>query len=1319
MPEQLKALLSNITTQNAWYAAGGMGGLLGIFIVVYVLLWLIKKVRKPAIVKVPCGKPADCVMCNWMRGWLKAVMAAFNYLRTRREWRYQQPWVLMLGEHSAGKTSLLASVSAVWRQIPPARASELAVSGTSWHYFKRGVVIDPDGQLPVAAEESGDAKRWRDALVAINDLRPERPLDGIVMTLSARSLLHTTSNQRQILAKNIYHQLLQLQETIDFILPVYVVVTQCDDIEGYSAYWRAQPVERQAEIFGWSAPSQAASAAPAEWADAAFEILSERLRSLQIDVAASQNQVDQVDSFFLFPYHFKTLCDPLSAWLNVVFQPSAWNAGFLCRGIYFTGSIEANGVLEGKSRSDVAFVDQLFDQKVLAESRLARPTRHGVWSRNKLIRYLQISGIAAFSLLCIGLIVATIQFNHQIDAVVSALKLIEDTPAAIDGGDSCVPKDRVFELVTQIARINHHSLYWAIPASWVDNRVTQRSAKLIANTAFQRVILPGLACQLKQQTRQIESGGLVVASPSKDENTYQPFRRQMQSQASAIVELERNIQRFKDIAPISKEHRRASSANEETLMKEFIDLTRYAYGAPLPDSVARESGALAVALTEVHDRGYLDMPLRRQRFTTQLVLLAEELDKRFKQDVGSGASLLDALQKEQAPLMSNALQFSNWLNWTRTSWLGATSTSNPCEDIRGPLQPDLVSLVQDYGYDVKLERAASKFNTERCFLPSQRKLRDLTLAPYGLLFTEQAGVLDVNPAWKPELLGFPALVKLTFMQRGNLQSFVCQPASAGWRNAEVTEANSAVSEYQAFVKAQGLTVLGTSTAPRPLYDKLARSQLESVLNDDLQRAQMPPAASSPLQQVSLDAVSQADQQLAQMSSDLAKVVDPLTTALHSYGDLKFAASGAAVNQCALNFATDALGHIETLADVSRLYVPTPAKGNGLVYELGSVAVMKDYLARQVARAQVLAGYAGPFLKLIQGPTPVNDANIANSKTAIYWSNTVVQINNYVQGKDPTGQVGSLDNLFLKQLGDMTYANCNKVLAAYQSPALGNDLFSVRREALEAKVQTRCDDHKSADADELYHSITDRFNAQLQGRYPFADLGTRDAALSDVRAFFQYYDSQRSAMQTALTGLTDKRWTKPREFLTQLDATAAFFRSNLSAEDQSLPVKLSVTFRALPTASTGGEQLVGMALTAGSNAASFPNGVVTLDSPLDQMLALDLTWADRSVWQPVTDPQQSDLLVANLTATYAAMGPWSLFKLIDKHKPKTPRVDPLNPNRTMLEFVVPVQTRSVAGKPSTGSAHLFIGLDMSGVDPKTKVMVPIKLPVSFPRSAPSN
>jgi type VI secretion system protein ImpL len=1194
------------------------------------------------------------------------------------------------------------------------------------------VLIDPEGRVCDTHEEaSSGGKRWRALLEKIDDLRPERPLDKIILVVSARMLLTAGEDALLDLARDALRQVQEVRERFEFALPVYVVVTQCDAVPGFSAFWRAQPEARRDEIFGWSAPPAFASEEPPAWVEAAFASLCDRLRQVMLTVcaeadAASANLSDQearaasaaeateLDRFFLFPVSFRRLQAPLSRWFAEVFQPSDWDQSFFCRGLYFCGGVAADGVQVDGPRGDVDFLEGLLAERVFAEPHLALPTRKRVWSRNRLIRRAQIAALAALLGLFTLLGLAGFKLAQQMHTLDGAMRTLLSTRAISDPG-TCMEVGRFHDLLRQVARIDANSTYAAIPLSWVDDRAISHGADEISNASLQKLVMPAVACRLAKKAKQLIEGGAAVAkrvaeSPPAPTDPLADPRRAFLDYVAAVRALEDNLARFRVAARFS------SADQNEASLRLFSDLAAYAYDQPLPKDVMAERGALSASLARITFNPNVPLPEgARERYAQRIEHLAADLHSTLNHELAVGPELLAALEQPAPPPRASDERnhLVTWLEWMRQSWLGSTKLSNPCETIRGATAPALADLVHRHGYPERLGTLADTFDVNLCYQPAMNTLASLRFAPYGVMFSVQNGVLELNPLLVAEFDGLGALLKLDYMRLSPQRSFQCLADSAGWNPAALSEAAGYARKYMEFAKARGLPPLGAKPESRPLYDRLAREQLEAVLDDTLSAAQLPETPTPASGGVSR--LSDAERLLSRESADFAGAAPPLLEALNLYRQLGYTAAADLVSGCARGQAASQLRRIQTLADQSRLY-DLSLDGGGQV--LADLAQTRDWLARQVARAQVLAGYASQYLAFLKNSADAGETPAADARGTQFWSNSIDELERYLQFKEPNGQVAYLHSLFIKTLsgevGKNEVDSCRKRLSDYDPPEFADDLFSQLRRQRLAQAKDECSGSPNASAFAAWRQLADRFNRELAGRYPFGPLSGPDAAPGVVQAFLVDYTAQRGALNAAFAGMTQPQWAPAQRFLGQMDAVAAFFANNLGATPVA-PLNLAVEFNSYPRVSPGANQIVAWSLSNGATAAALPNGQFSLDWSWGQPLQLDLTWASGSRLRPQPDATQSDLAVTGVDAVFSEAGPWALLRMIQRHRAAT-AFDPLAPGRVTLAFDLPTSPAlPAAGQVARINARPHLTLSLSGKDAKG-AGVALRLPL-IPGMAP--
>ncbi|MDP2371757.1 type VI secretion system protein [Rhodoferax sp.] len=1294
--------------------------------------WLVARARQAAPAVVGAQAPQKP---GALSTWRQLLTGVLPYLRrlltTPSAQRYRQPWVILLGQASAGKSSLLASLRWVQQHSDAQAVARPELPGTAWHSLPQGVLIDPEGQLSAAPAGTAQARSWQDLLTALSALRPERALDGVVLVVSAQALQSGDAAQRLRLAQDARRQLQDLRQQLSLLLPVYVVISQCDLIDGFAPYWRVFPNDLRNQLQGCSAPGGVQQAVATEWLDQAWADLVERHKTLQVEAAAVQAQIGEADAFFLYPRHLEALRVHASAYLAEVFQDSSWDQSFLCRGVFFTGNVQPSAAPPQGVRGDIAFVDDLFQAKVLAERGLARIARQSIWSRDQTLRRLQQAGLLAAGLLTLALGAGAWRLDQQVGTLTQAITQIRQTQAAVVASEACIGKAELDQALGQAAAMDTHLLYLSLPLSWFDWRAHQRAVQAVADSVLARSVFPALACALQQRAATLHSAlpqpsQATLAGIAVQGSDYARLLATIRVQALAVQSLELNLRRFDTLLAVP-------SASPDSKLEALNQLSQYLYHAPLPSTALQGRGLVREALQQVPYSAAVPLPARmRASFAEQLQALSLQLQQALLQEVAMGPTLLARLEAHNPPVADNSRWFTSWLSWVSQSWLPSDPANNPCTQDARELERLLRPLVQAYQYPTTLLSALPRYGEAKCYQPAMAVLRGMQMAPYGALAVTQGkgATLVLNPELGAEVRGFAALLSQSFMQVRQPLAFSCLKSAPAWRTVDVGKAESYAREFQQFSTTQALAPLGTPSARQPLFVRVASDQLEQVMNDALRAAQA--SAGAPPVLLGLDAVSAADQQLLEQSNAFGQALQPLLATLRLYRQLGFAKSGAVVSQCTRDFASDALARVSSLVDQSRLYQPEAGPADGALVSLGSTPVLRDYLGRQMARAQVLTGYANPFTALLRNTDGINDAQRDNTQSLPYWTNSINQLNSYVQFKEPAGQVGALDSLFLKTVADLSYANCAKQLAAYTPPDYGNDLFSSRRKSLLQWLGALCTNRQATTSADAYNRLAKRFGTELAGRYPFGTLdNASEASLGSTKAFFLDYDLQRASLEQSLSGVDRSQWKSQLDFINQLDQVAAFLRGSLSATPASQPLRLAVSFRAQPTPSAGGasnaaalgNQVVSWSLSAGARVINYPSlSAPTLDWPFGQALELNLNWAERSVWRPVATSSStaSGLVIDGASAGFSSGGNWALLRLLERFQPKlVPASDPNDPNRRLLELVVPViRTDSTPVSSAPSQAVLYLGLNLSANDSKGPTPVSVNWPGAFPRTAPA-
>jgi type VI secretion system protein ImpL len=380
---------------------------------------------------------------------------------TRRDYRYRLPWFLMVGESGSGKTTLLSETGLSLPLGRPAEQMYGVKQGVNWFFFDRGVVLDVAGDLVLRPDgEPSDKRGWNTIARLLQKHRPERPLDGIVLTIPCEDLLASGGglalDQRARIEQKaacLYRKLWQAQKLLGMSFPVYVLITKCDEIAGFRSLCRELPRAMRDEMFGWSSPYTLETAYRPEWIEEAFQNIYRYLFQIQVEVFAERSEVQDRDGLFLLPSEMQALKGPLQLYLDHVFKESSFHDSFFFRGLYFCGdagdSVETLLPAEPSMPSAMtddwlaeqpdpfapamprpappaarrpAFLKDLFEKKIFLEDMLARPVFKTMLSRNRTVLAAQVLSIAIPVIGLVGLLTTYAGLERHRDQLYDLLK---------------------------------------------------------------------------------------------------------------------------------------------------------------------------------------------------------------------------------------------------------------------------------------------------------------------------------------------------------------------------------------------------------------------------------------------------------------------------------------------------------------------------------------------------------------------------------------------------------------------------------------------------------------------------------------------------------------------------------------------------------------------------------------------------------------------------------------------------------------------------------------------------------------------------------
>lgn len=306
-----------------------------------------------------------------------------------------QPWYVFIGAPGMGKSTALAHSGFRFRAGDPA-APLHGADGTracDWWFAEEAVLIDTARRHPTQDSEArAEAAAWFEFLRTLKDLRPRLPLNGVFVTVSASDLMLWTKKERERYAAHVRMRLGEMHAALSQRLPVYVLVTKCDLLAGFSAFFASLDEAGRAQLWGTTfahgeEPEPEAIEARCR---RAFADLERTLAAETLDRLNEVEDPEQRAEIFRFPQQFHALSPLLVEFVRTAMNYRQDHQSPMLRGVYCTSGVQVDRPIDrilaavsrgfGLPRAPVAaredtaqgyFIAPLFRDVVLRESDLA------------------------------------------------------------------------------------------------------------------------------------------------------------------------------------------------------------------------------------------------------------------------------------------------------------------------------------------------------------------------------------------------------------------------------------------------------------------------------------------------------------------------------------------------------------------------------------------------------------------------------------------------------------------------------------------------------------------------------------------------------------------------------------------------------------------------------------------------------------------------------------------------------------------------------------------------------------------------------------
>lgn len=268
---------------------------------------------------------------------------------------YSLPWVLVIGDPSSGKDSALASA----RLSKPVLQDNEFIRGAGcniWPYQEAIAVT-----APLAADPTADSpanRAWLAVLRQLKKVRPKEPVNAIVMTVSTDHIRNLSADALYEEGKKNHLHLRLLLDELGVQVPVYILMTKCDFLRGFSVYASRLKESKLEENMGFDCDPDSANLKSS--LALGMSKLEEKLGQSCLKV---QMEGDASEELSALPLEFSRLEQKLSTFLLGVFQTGTAESSIQLRHVAFGAVLRPEHLTKGRMRRGV-FLREFFTKTV-------------------------------------------------------------------------------------------------------------------------------------------------------------------------------------------------------------------------------------------------------------------------------------------------------------------------------------------------------------------------------------------------------------------------------------------------------------------------------------------------------------------------------------------------------------------------------------------------------------------------------------------------------------------------------------------------------------------------------------------------------------------------------------------------------------------------------------------------------------------------------------------------------------------------------------------------------------------------------------------
>ncbi|WOH63795.1 type VI secretion system membrane subunit TssM [Bradyrhizobium sp. BWA-3-5] len=336
--------------------AGTIAGLfLAVVLVIFVRYWLARRANRRVIKSLMESEGFVTASNDRRREEVELIRRRFEDAlkvlrdtvfagKRRPSYLFELPWYIIIGPPGAGKTTILRNSGLEFPLAERLGVDAVAgVGGTrncDWWFTDEAVFIDTASRYTTQDTDAEvDRAAWHGFLDLLATHRCQRPINGVVVAISVSDLL-LCDNDRRRLVGSIRSRIQELLKKFGMRIPIYVLVTKCDLLSGFTEYFDNLDQEGRTQVWGKTFPLEGAGDHVGEMVTLEIQELAKRLETKLAFRMQEERNLSRRAIMYAFPKEFWNIRTAITGFVSEVFRTSRFEVRPMLRGVYFTSGTQ-------------------------------------------------------------------------------------------------------------------------------------------------------------------------------------------------------------------------------------------------------------------------------------------------------------------------------------------------------------------------------------------------------------------------------------------------------------------------------------------------------------------------------------------------------------------------------------------------------------------------------------------------------------------------------------------------------------------------------------------------------------------------------------------------------------------------------------------------------------------------------------------------------------------------------------------------------------------------------------------------------------------